>query len=432
VNVTAWLAVVVFAGAYVLIATEKIHRVKVALGGAVIMLLIGATDADKAFFSPEAGIDWNVIFLLLGMMLIVGVLRRTGIFEYIAIWAAKRAKGKPFRVMVILVVVTAVASAALDNVTTVLLIAPVTFLVCDRLGVPPIPFLIAEALASNIGGTATLVGDPPNIIIASRAGLTYGDFLVHLAPIVIVLMVVFIGLCRVMFRSAFTYDPTRVAQVMALNEREAIRDRRLLVVSLAVLTLVTVAFVLHSVLHLEPSIVALVGGLVLLALSRLDAEDVAKDVEWPTLVFFAGLFVMVGALVNTGAIDQVATAAAGAAEGRLAEASFGLLWGSAVLSALVDNIPYVATMSPVVAEVIEAAGGGEQARSLWWSLALGADLGGNATAVGASANVVVLGLAEKAGHRITFWGFTKYGLVTAVVTLAVCTPYVLLRYFVLA
>ena len=431
-NVTAWLAVVVFAGAYVLIATEKIHRVKVALGGAVIMLLIGATDADKAFFSPEAGIDWNVIFLLLGMMLIVGVLRRTGIFEYIAIWAAKRAKGKPFRVMVILVVVTAVASAALDNVTTVLLIAPVTFLVCDRLGVPPIPFLIAEALASNIGGTATLVGDPPNIIIASRAGLTYGDFLVHLAPIVIVLMVVFIGLCRVMFRSAFTYDPTRVAQVMALNEREAIRDRRLLVVSLAVLTLVTVAFVLHSVLHLEPSIVALVGGLVLLALSRLDAEDVAKDVEWPTLVFFAGLFVMVGALVNTGAIDQVATAAAGAAEGRLAEASFGLLWGSAVLSALVDNIPYVATMSPVVAEVIEAAGGGEQARSLWWSLALGADLGGNATAVGASANVVVLGLAEKAGHRITFWGFTKYGLVTAVVTLAVCTPYVLLRYFVLA
>ena len=431
-NVTAWLAVVVFAGAYVLIATEKIHRVKVALGGAVIMLLIGATDADKAFFSPEAGIDWNVIFLLLGMMLIVGVLRRTGIFEYIAIWAAKRAKGKPFRVMVILVVVTAVASAALDNVTTVLLIAPVTFLVCDRLGVPPIPFLIAEALASNIGGTATLVGDPPNIIIASRAGLTYGDFLVHLAPIVIVLMVVFIGLCRVMFRSAFTYDPTRVAQVMALNEREAIRDRRLLVVSLVVLTLVTVAFVLHSVLHLEPSIVALVGGLVLLALSRLDAEDVAKDVEWPTLVFFAGLFVMVGALVNTGAIDQVATAAAGAAEGRLAEASFGLLWGSAVLSALVDNIPYVATMSPVVAEVIEAAGGGEQARSLWWSLALGADLGGNATAVGASANVVVLGLAEKAGHRITFWGFTKYGLVTAVVTLAVCTPYVLLRYFVLA
>ncbi len=431
-SVTAWLAVAVFATAYVLIATDKIHRVKVALGGAVLMLLLGATDAEKAFFSPEAGIDWNVIFLLLGMMLIVGVLRRTGVFEYIAIWAAKRAKGKPFRVMVILVVVTAVASAALDNVTTVLLIAPVTFLVCDRLGVNPVPYLIAEALASNIGGTATLVGDPPNIIIASRAGLSYGDFLVHLAPIVIVLMVVFIGLCRVMFRSAFTYDETRVAQVMALNEKEAIRDRRLLVVSLAVLAVVTAAFVLHTVLHLEPSVVALVGGLALLALSRLDAEDVARDVEWPTLIFFAGLFVMVGALVNTGAIDQLADAAADAAEGRLAGASVGLLWGSAALSALVDNIPYVATMSPVVAELVQAEGGGAQAQSLWWSLALGADLGGNATAVGASANVVVLGLADKAGHKISFWGFTKYGLIVAVVTVALSTPYVLLRYFVLA
>jgi Na+/H+ antiporter NhaD/arsenite permease-like protein len=245
-------------------------------------------------------------------------------------------------------------------------------------------------------------------------------------------MLVFIGLCRVMFRSAFTYDEARVAQVMALNEREAIRDRRLLVVSLAVLTAVTAAFVLHTVLHLEPSVVAIVGGLVLLALSRLDAEDVAKDVEWPTLVFFVGLFIMVGALVNTGAIDQLANAAAEAAEGRLAGASIGLLWGSAGLSALVDNIPYVATMSPVVAELVQAEGGGAQAQSLWWSLALGADLGGNATAVGASANVVVLGLAAKAGHKISFWGFTKYGLIVAVVTVAICTPYVLLRYFLLA
>ncbi len=429
-SVTAWLAVAVFAIAYALIASDKIHRVKVALGGAVLMILIGATNAETAFFSREAGIDWNVLFLLLGMMLIVGVLRRTGVFEYIAIWSTKRAKGKPFRVMVILVVVTAVASAALDNVTTVLLIAPVTFLVCDRLGVPVVPYLIAEVIASNIGGTATLVGDPPNIIIASRAGLTYTDFLVHLAPIVVLLLIVLIGLCRVMFRSAFTYDPQRVAQVMALNEREAIRDRRLLTVSLVVLAVVTAAFVLHSVLHLEPSIVALVGGLALLALSRLDAEDVARDVEWPTLVFFAGLFVMVGALVKTGAIGQLADVAADAAEGRLAAASVGLLWGSAVLSGLVDNIPYVATMSPVVAELVQAEGGGPQAQSLWWSLALGADLGGNATAVGASANVVVLGLAERAGHRITFWGFTKYGLVVTVVTIAICTPYILLRYFI--
>jgi len=432
VTTTAWAAVVIFAVAYALIATDKIHRVKVALGGAVLMLLVGATDAEHAFFSAEAGIDWNVLFLLLGMMLIVGVLKRTGVFEYVAIWSVKRARGRPFRVMVILVLVTAVASAALDNVTTVLLVAPVTFLVCERLGVPVAPYLIAEAMASNIGGTATLVGDPPNIIIASRADLSYGDFLVHLTPIVIVLMIVFVGLCRVMFRSAFTYDPDRVAGVMALDEREAISDRRLLVVSLGVLTAVTAAFVLHSMLRLEPSIVALTGGLVALALSRLDAEDVARDVEWPTLVFFAGLFTMVGALVNTRVIDQLARAAADAAEGRLAWASMGLLWGSAAISGLVDNIPYVATMSPVVAELVSANGGGAQAESLWWALALGADLGGNATAVGASANVVVLGLAEKAGYKIGFWGFTKYGLIVAAVTIAISTPYVLLRYFLLA
>lgn len=428
---TAWAAIAVFAVAYALIATEKIHRVKVALGGAVLMLLIGATDAEHAFFSPEAGIDWNVLVLLLGMMLIVGVLKRTGVFEYVAIWSVKRARGRPFRVMVILVLVTAIASAALDNVTTVLLIVPVTFLVCERLAVPVAPYLIAEALASNIGGTATLVGDPPNIIIASRADLTYGDFLVHLAPIVVLLIAALIGMCRVMFRSAFTYDPDRATALMALDEREAIRDVRLLMVSLSVLSAVTAAFVLHAVVHLEPSIVAIVGGLVLLAVSRLDAEDVALDVEWHTLVFFAGLFVMVGALVNAGVIDQVARAAADAAEGRLAWASLGLLWGSAVLSGLVDNIPYVATMSPVVAELVTADGGGAQAQSLWWSLALGADLGGNATAVGASANVVVLGLADKAGHRIGFWGFTKYGLLVAAVTIIICTPYVLLRYFAL-
>jgi len=426
-----WLAVAVFAVAYVLIATERVHRVAAALGGALVMLLIGTTDATHAFFSQEAGIDWNVLFLLVGMMLIVAVLQRTGLFEFLAISAAKRAHGRPFRVMVILVVVTAVASALLDNVTTVLLIAPVTFLVCQRLAVPVAPYLIAEALASNIGGTATLVGDPPNIIIASRAGLSYNDFLVHLAPLVVLLMVVFVGLCRWLFRGAFHYDEDRAATVMALRERDAIRDGRLLVVSLAALAIVTAAFVLHTVLHLEPSVVALVGGLVLLAASRLDAGDVAKDVEWPTLVFFAGLFVMVGALVNTGVIDLLATMAADATQGRLLLASIVLLWGSAVVSGLVDNIPFVATMTPVVAELVHANGGG-QARVLWWALALGADLGGNATAVGASANVVVLGLAERSGQRISFWEFTKYGLIVTAVTITIATPYLWLRYFVLA
>jgi Na+/H+ antiporter NhaD/arsenite permease-like protein len=294
------------------------------------------------------------------------------------------------------------------------------------------PFLIAEVLASNIGGTATLVGDPPNIIIASRAGLSFNDFLIHLAPLVVVLLVVFIGMCRLLFRSAFVYDEERVASVMALRERDAIRDKRLLIVSMVVLAVVLAAFVLHTVLHLEPAVVAIVGGLVLLVASRLNAEDVAKDVEWPTLIFFAGLFVMVGALVATGVIERVAEAATSAIGGRLLLASMVLLWASAILSAIVDNIPYVATMAPIVSELVDASGSGGEGQVLWWSLALGADLGGNATAIGASANVVMLGLAERAGRKISFWEFTKYGLVVAFVTVLISMPYLWLRYFVFA
>ncbi|MGA8113119.1 MAG: ArsB/NhaD family transporter [Actinocatenispora sp.] len=418
----------IFAAVYVLIATEWVHRVAAALGGAVLMLLIGATDAEHAFFSPHTAIDWNVIILLIGMMLIVSVLRRTGLFEYLAIWAVKRARGRPYPVMVILVVITAVASAGLDNVTTVLLIAPVTLLVCDRLGLPAAPFLIAEVMASNIGGAATLIGDPPNIIIASKSGLTFTDFLSVMGPIVVVLLIVFLGLCRWLFRDVFRYDPARVARVMAMRERDAINDPRLLRISLAVLTLVLVAFVLHSVLHLEPAVVAIIGGLVLLAASRLNPDDVAKDVEWHTLVFFAGLFIMVGALVNTGVISRLATSATEATEGRLWAATVLLLGASALLSAIVDNIPYVATMSPIVADLVDA-NGTPQGNVLWWALALGADLGGNATAVGASANVVVLGIAERAGQKITFWEFTKYGLIVSVITILICIPYLYLRFF---
>jgi Na+/H+ antiporter NhaD/arsenite permease-like protein len=424
----AWIAVAIFTLAYVLIATEWVHRLAAALGGASLMLLLGITDPEHAFFSEEAGIDWNVIFLLLGMMLIVAVLKRTGVFEFLAIWAAKRARGQPFRVMVILVIVTAVASAALDNVTTVLLIAPVTFLVCDRLGVPAAPFLIAEVIASNIGGTATLVGDPPNIIIASRAGFGFNDFLIHLAPFVAVVMIVYIGLCRWLFRDAFKYDPERAASVYELRERDAITDPRLLVISLVVLGVVLGAFVLHTVLHLEPAVIALVGGLGLLGLSRLEAEQVARDVEWPTLAFFAGLFVMVGGLVATGVIDKLAAAATNATEGRLGLASMVLLWASAGLSAIVDNIPYVATMSPIVAELVANSGGVEKAQVLWWALAIGADFGGNATAIGASANVVVLGIAERAGRPISFWQFTRYGLIVTAITIALAVPYLWLRY----
>jgi anion transporter len=425
-----FLAIAAFVAAYVLIATERIHRVAAALWGAAAMVLLGVVDAESAFFSPDTGIEWNVIFLLLGMMMIVSVLRRTGVFEYLAIWAAKRARGRPFAVMVMLVLITGVASALLDNVTTVLLVAPVTFLVCDRLNVPPIPYLIAEAMASNIGGTATLVGDPPNIIIAARSGLTFNDFLIHLAPVVVVLLVVFIGLCRVLFRSAFRYDPERAESVMSLDEKEAIEDPRLLVISLAVLALVLLAFVLHSVLHLDPSIVALLGAGALVAITRLEPKDYLSEVEWPTLVFFAGLFVMVGGLVKVGVVDDLGRALGDAVGDRYLLASSVVVWVSAGLSAVIDNIPYVATMAPIINDL--ASGAGQQGQALWWALALGADLGGNATAVGASANVVILGIAARNGHPISFWQFTKYGLVVAPITVAISWLYLVLRYFVLA
>jgi Na+/H+ antiporter NhaD/arsenite permease-like protein len=428
VTAIAWIAVAVFVTAYILIATEWVHRVRAAVGGAIVMLLIGATDAEHAFFSAHEGIDWNVIMLLIGMMLIVSVLRRTGVFDYLAIWAVKRARGRPFAVMVILVVITAVASAGLDNVTTVLLVAPVTLLVCDRLGLPAAPFLIAEVMASNIGGTATLIGDPPNIIIASRSGLTFNEFLGVLAPIVVVLLAVFLGLCRWLFRRAFSSDTSKIAGVMAMRERDAITDPRLLTVSLIVLGVVLVGFVLHTTLDFAPSVVAISGGLVLLALSRLDAAAVVRDVEWPTLVFFTGLFIMVGALVNTGVIERLSAAATEATEGRLWGTTLVLLWASAGLSAVIDNIPYVATVSPIVADLVQA-NGTPQGNVLWWSLALGADLGGNATAIGASANVVVLGIAERAGRHISFWEFTKYGVIVAVITVAICVPYLYLRFF---
>ena len=427
----SWAAIAVFVGAYALIISEKIHRVAVALGGAGLMLAIGATDDVSAFYSEDSGIDWNVIFLLMGMMMIVGVLKKTGMFEYLAIWAVKRARAKPFRVMAMLVVITAMASALLDNVTTVLLIAPVTLLVCERLALPAAPFLIAEVMASNIGGTATLVGDPPNIIIASRAGLTFNDFVVHLAPLAAVLVVVLLALCRVMFRRSFVYDEQRATEIMELKEGEAIRDRRLLIQGLLVLALVVAGFVLHPVLHYEPSIVALLGAGLLIALSTVDTHEILAEVEWPTLAFFAGLFVMIGGLIDTGVVGEVSQKLAGAIGGSELGGSMTLLGGSAVLSGIVDNIPYVATMAPITADLVHDMGGSSD-HVMWWALALGADLGGNATAIGASANVVVLGIAERNRQPISFWQFTKYGLVVTAATVVISLAYVWVRYFVLA
>lgn len=427
----AVLALTVFVVAYLLIATERINKVKAALGGAAVIVIAGIADAHDVFYSPATGIDWNVIFLLLGMMVIVGVLRQTGVFEYTAIWAAKRAKGSALRVMILLVLLTAVASALLDNVTTVLLIAPVTLLVCDRLGINPAPFLIAEVFAANIGGAATLVGDPPNIIIASRAGLSFNDFLVHLSPLVILVLAAFIALLPVIFRGSFAVDPDRVAEIMALNEREAIRDARLLIKCAVVLAAVFAGFIAHSVVHLEPALVALLGAGVLIVITGVNREHYLDSVEWETLLFFAGLFILVGALVKTGVIARLAQVAGAATGGDPLSAALGILLVSAVLSGVVDNIPYVATMSPVVAELAATVSDPVQGQALWWSLAAGADFGGNLTAVGASANVVMLGIAARQGYPISFWEFSRKGAVVTALSVAIAVPYVWLRYFVL-
>jgi Na+/H+ antiporter NhaD/arsenite permease-like protein len=428
----AVVAVVTFVIAYVLIATERVPKMVTALAGAGVILAFGVASSEDAFYSHDTGIDWDVIFLLLGMMIIVGILRQTGVFEYVAIWAAKRAKGSPFRVMVLLVLITAVASAMLDNVTTVLLIAPVTLLVCERLGVSPVPFLIAEVLASNIGGAATLIGDPPNIIIASRSGLTFNDFLVHMTPIAALAIAVLVAMLPLLFRGSFQGDPDRVADVMGLNEREAIKDRRLLIICGVVLTAVFIGFIGHAALHIEPSVVALLGAGILVLLSRSKPGDFMPSVEWETLLFFAGLFVMIGALVKTGVIGKIAEAAARATGGDPLTATMLILFVSALLSGVVDNIPYTAAMSPIVLQLTQGVADPAQADALWWSLAIGADFGGNLTAIGASANVVVLGIAMRSGSPISFWEFTRKGAIVTGVTILLAAPYLWLRYFAFA
>ena len=422
------LAISVFLIAYIFIASEKFNRVAVALIGAASMIVIGATDADAIFYNHDTGIDWNVIFLLLGMMIIVGVIHKTGFFEYLAVKAIKRAKGEPKRALVSLIILTAVASAILDNVTTILLAIPMTLIVCKQLNVSPVPFILSQVFASNIGGAATLVGDPPNIIIASRANLSFNDFLIHMAPWVIVVMVVITPMLVFMFRKQLVNTAADRAKISKLDESSYIKDRVLLKKSLFVLSAVMVAFVLHTALHLEPSIVALLGAGVLVAISRLKPKDYAMDVEWNTLIFFAGLFIMVGALVNTGALGKFAQYLKDQVGDQASLAAMVLLIVSAVLSGIVDNIPYVASMSPVVTE-LSAGISGQYGDVLWWALAFGADFGGNATIIGASANVVAVGLAHKAGIKISFWQFAKYGIPVTFVSVAMVVPYILIRYF---
>jgi Na+/H+ antiporter NhaD/arsenite permease-like protein len=421
-------AVTVFLIAYVFIATEKINRVAVVCAGAAVMILIGATNADAAFYSHETGIDWNVIFLLLGMMIIVGVIHKTGLFEFLAIKAIQLAKGRPRQAFVYLLMLVAFCSALLDNVTTIMLAVPMTIMVAKYLKVHPVPFILAEVFISNIGGAATLIGDPPNIIIASKADLDFNSFLIHMAPMVLVVLAVIIPMLVLMFNKELRNNAEDRKNVMALDANSFIQDKTLLIKSLVVLTLVIVAFVLHTVLHLEPSVIAMVGAGILVLISNLKPNEFARDVEWGTLVFFAALFIMVGALVNVGALKMVADAIGAFVGNDGALAAGAIVLVSALASGVVDNIPYVTSMAPVVQQLNDTITTISN-DGLWWALAFGADFGGNMTIVGASANVVAVGLAYASGYKITFWQFAKYGIPVTVVSTAMALPYVLIRYF---
>jgi Na+/H+ antiporter NhaD/arsenite permease-like protein len=420
VTLQAVAGLAIFGLTYLLIATERMHKTLAAMAGGIAMVLLGIVSQGQAFEE----IDFNVIFLLAGMMILAGIIRKTGVFGWIAVRAARVAGGDPYRILVILSVITAVASAFLDNVTTVVLVGPITLFLAARLGMNPFPFLMSEILASNIGGAATLIGDPPNILIGSAAGLDFGAFLVNMAPLSAVLLAVYLFAARWLFRDLLTADPELRDSLLELNEREMITDPRLLRRSVAVLGLTLVGFLFHGALGLEAATVALTGAVLLMILARESPDEVLRDVEWPTLFFFIGLFMLVAGVIEIGLIDAVADGIGAVTGGALAGTSLLVLWVSALLSGIIDNIPYTATMIPVVEQLAER----QPNDAIWWALAIGADLGGNATIIGASANVILAGMAEREGHPITFGQFLRYGLPVTVGSMVIATAYVWLRF----
>ena len=438
------IALAIFAVSYGLIITERIHKTIVALGGAALMIVSGVVTQDEAFYSHEFGVDYNVIFLLIGMMIIVNIVRDTGLFEVLAIWSAQRAGADPFRMLALLALVTAVLSAMLDNVTTVLLMAPVTLSIAKRLRLDPVPFLIVEAIASNIGGTATLVGDPPNIMIASKAQLGYLQFLIVLGPVVVGIMAVFLVGLRLLYGGSLQVAPHLKEAVLGLEPRDAVQDPLLLRRCVWLLGFVNLAFGLHGVLHLEPATIALVGASAFMLIGRAnrkhnsDELSYLADVEWKTIFFFIGLFILVGALVKVGVIGMLATQLLSVTQGHPAAAVFSILWGSALLSAVIDNIPYVAAMNPLVVDLARSLHPEisdyttlvhhPDILPLWWSLALGACLGGNGTLIGASANVVIADLARRAGYPISYRQFLMVGFPVMVGSLLLSTLYVWLLF----
>lgn len=417
-------AIGIFLVIYALIISEKIHRTIVAMIGGLLMVALGIVNQETALHH----IDFNTLGLLIGMMIIVSITADTGLFKYIAIWAAKKSKGNPVRILIALSLITAIGSAFLDNVTTVLLMVPVTFSITRQLRVPPLPFLITQIIASNVGGTATLIGDPPNIMIGSEVKeLTFMAFINNLAPIAAIIMVIYIPLFVLLFRKQIQTKPEYMQSIMDMDEKQLIADHKLLRKCLTVLGLTIIGFFLHQSLHLESATVALAGAFVLLLLTGEHMmEEAFTKVEWATIFFFVGLFVLVSGLIETGVIAELAAQAIELTDGDIVATSMLILWLSAIASAFLDNIPFVATMIPLIQEMGNM--GVSDLEPLWWSLALGACLGGNGTLIGASANLIVAGMAGKEGHPIKFVQFMKYGFPLMLLSIVLASVYVFLRY----
>ena len=428
-----WVSTTLFIVTYAVIVTERVNRAIVSLLGAGLMITTGILNQEMAV----RGVDFNTLGLLTGMMVIVAITRRCGVFQFVAVWSAKKVQARPWGILVMLSIVTAVFSALLDNVTTVLLIAPVTLLITEELKVNPYPFLFAEIFASNIGGTATLIGDPPNIMIGSAVGLSFNDFVVNLAPITPLILVLTLIIIYFIWGRSMRASPENRRRVMDFNELEAITDVRLLKQSLAVLALVILGFVMAHPLHLEPATIAMFGAALLLLLSNLpnNAEEQSEnvhhtfgEVEWVTIFFFVGLFIVVHGIEHAGLLNILADKVLQLTGGDMTNTALAILWVSAVASAIVDNIPFVATMIPMINAMSSTFGGADALMPLWWSLALGACLGGNGSLIGASANLIVAGFAERAGHRIRFLPFMFMAFPLMLMSIVIASGYVLLRF----
>ena len=414
------LASAIFVMAYFFIATEWIPKWVTAIAAGMLVIAFRLVSQEEAFHA----IDFNVIFLLAGMMMIANILGKTGAFQWLAIRTAKLARGDPFLTLALLSIATAVVSAFIDNVTTVVLMVPITLYIASCFNISPMPFLIAEIIASNIGGTATLIGDPPNIMIGSAAGLDFLAFVAHLAPIIAVILLVFLIMARLVFARQLTVAPEKRLAVCELSEADVITDTGLLKKSLLVMGLVIIAFIFHGPLGYQPATIAMLGAAALIIISGQKPQEVLFEVEWPTLFFFMGLFIVVSAVVKAGVIDLLADGVLGVTGGSLPPTALALLWFSAAFSGMIDNIPYTATMIPLIKDL----GQYMPILPLWWALSLGACLGGNLTIIGASANVYVGHLAERAGHPISFVEYLKYGALFTFVSIVLAMAYLWVRY----